>query len=325
MDRRHFLAGLISSAMIPAARADTNQVFGGGFQGGEGFGNVITGDKDTARNAYLENCVVNGRGAAIDARAISTTLIGDGCGNAGDFVLCDLSGQYLGHAARLRRVAAKGYAALEHADAEGGAFTGPYAGHSVWARHSSGYGDSVLTSAVVWRTEASGHYAGRGAEGEDLVFNGDGATTARVSGEPFMVSEILIGDEKLTPWIVKRHGFGMAGDRVNLFVTADEMPTNAYMVWGQGAFLPFTVLGPDEIQYVGNKYRALTDGRNVTVARNTCRPKRSTAIGAGSIITRDDQVVINGVDMTGQVEHTQALEARLEAIEASRRTWWPFD
>ncbi|WLB14976.1 hypothetical protein [Bradyrhizobium japonicum] len=320
MDRRRLIQSLVGAtcaAMVSGpvkAISGGNKIIGGGFLGGVGEHNIITGDESTARNAILNYCVINGRGAAAEARGSSTTCIGDACGIGADFEICDLSGQYAGHNARLRKVTGHGYAALEYADAEDSTFVGLYSGHSCFARHSHASGVNSLNGAIVHGTIASGRDAGAYAEGEDLVMHGAYVTTARVPGPELPVSEIQV-DRDLTPWIIKAHGFGAVGTRVNLFAFGDEMPRNKHTDFINGLLYPFLVLDADAVSYVGNKYAAETSGRNLRLAINTCRPKRSIAIGKGSLISRDDQVVVNGRDFTDVISRVEALESRLNAIE----------
>jgi hypothetical protein len=68
------------------------------------------------------------------------------------------------------------------------------------------------------------------------------------------------------------------------------------------------VLDENRIQYTGNKYKAATQGENVRVAINTNRPKRSIAIGKGSLISADDQIVINGKDVTRSMTMNEVLK-----------------
>ncbi|MET4307902.1 hypothetical protein [Bradyrhizobium sp. RT4b] len=320
MDRRQLVRSLAAAACaaalpVGAKASGVNQIIGGGFINGVGEHNVIVGDETTARDAILNNCVIDGRGAAIGTRAQSTSCIGDSCGMYGDFELCEISGQYAARKARLRKVAANGYSALEYGDAEDSSFEGLYSGHSCYARHSQASGVQSLAGAIVTRTIVSGRDAGAMAEGEDLVMHGAYVTTARLPGPQLRVSEIQLDRERGTPWIVKGHGLGAPGARVNLFVFADEMPQNKFAPWSYGVLLPFSVLDPDAVGYAGNKYYATAPGRNVRVAINTCKPKRSVAIGKGSVISRDDQIVINGLDLTGEVSRLDAIEGRLKLLE----------
>lgn len=321
MNRRKLFQALAGAACLAAlpdrakAGNSTNKIIGGGFVNGIGEHNVITGDEATARNAVLNYCVINGRGAAADARGNSTSCVGDACGIEADFDLCDLSGQFAAHKARVRRVSAHGYAALEYGDAERSTFIGLYSGHSCFARESHASGVDSLIGAIVNRAVASGRRAGAYAEGDDLVMHGPYVTTARVPGPQMQVAEIQV-DHAPTPWIVKAHGLGTPGTRINLFVYGDEMPKNRHADFRNGEIYPFVILDEDAVGYVGNKYAAETTGANVRIAINTCKPKRSIGIGAGSVISRDDQVVINGQDLTGVVSRMEAIEARLKALES---------
>lgn len=129
--------------------------------------------------------------------------------------MSDISGQYAAQKARIRRVTAQGYAALEYADAEDSTFVGLYSGHSCFARESHASGLNSLNGAIVNRTIASGRDAGALAEGEDLVMHGAYVTTARIPGPELRVSEIQIDHHDHTPWIIKSHGLGAPGARVN--------------------------------------------------------------------------------------------------------------
>lgn len=285
INRRVVLFGSLAAlCFTQGCNRSSVKVIGGGFQGGWGSNSLVVGNEDTARNAELHDMIVKGPGAAVNARARNGSIIGVGCATGADCEFTDVSGQYAATQARLRHISAEGYGCLEYADAERGAFLGRYAGHSSWTRDSSAVGDSALSGAVVTNCTAQGRNAGAMAEGEGLVFIGDNVTTARIPGEQLPVTDILVGDPD-TPWIVPAHGFGIAGQRVNLFVFGDQMPTNAYTTWSNGSFLPFTILGADEVQYTGDKYAATSRGANVRVARNTCRPVNRIITGSGAIMT----------------------------------------
>jgi hypothetical protein len=318
VDRRTAILSIMAAACATSLSrpARANEIIGGGFTGGSGSGNLIVGDELTARDAVLQNCVVNGPGAAVRTRAISSTILGANCATDAELENCEISGQYAAHAARLRSVVALGYSSCEFAQVQTGDFDGVYAGHSCLGLELSGVGDSSLSGAIANRSIAHGKNAGAFAEGEDLVMIGADVTTAVVAGPELPVAEIRMEDQ--TPWIIRNHGFGDPGQRVNLIILAEQMPDTPYGPFTQGKLRPFRVLGPDEIQYTGNKYPAITPGLNVRVAINTNRPKRAVAIGPGSLIARYDQVVVNGQDLTGVISRMEAVEARLKALESIR-------
>lgn len=172
----------------------------------------------------------------------------------------------------------------------------------------TGSGFSALAGSIAKHVVARGDNAGAYAEGEYLTMIGDGVTTARVPGPEIAVSAILTGEPD-TPWICSNHGLGGKGQRVNLFIYGDVMPNTPHGAFIHGEVRPFTVLDENLIQYTGNKYKAITPGENLRVAINTNRPKRSIAIGAASQISADDQIVINGKDVTHLMTMNEALKS----------------
>lgn len=172
----------------------------------------------------------------------------------------------------------------------------------------TGSGYSALTGSIAEHVLARGDSAGAYAEGEYLTMIGDGVTTARVPGPEIATSEILIEEPEI-PWICSNHGLGSKGQRINLFLYGDVMPNTPHGAFIHGEMRPFTVLDENRIQYTGNKYKATTQGENIRVAINTNRPERSIAIGTGSLISTDDQVVINGKDVSRSTTMNEALKS----------------
>lgn len=246
--------------------------------------------------ATLNVSTIFGHGAGARCTANGVSLYGDSCGIDGNFFSSEIRGQYAARKAFVQNSVIDGYAAAEYAYVVHGSLTGLYAGHSMWGSYVCGTGESAFSMAIVTNSVAHGHYAGIGAEGDNLTMIGDNVTTARVPGSQMQVTQILVNDPDI-PWVIPNHPFGSATNRVNLFVYGDVMPTLSPSQGGafyQGGMCPFTVLDANSVQYTGNKYKALTAGLNVRVAQNTCKPHNSVAIGAGSVITASNQIVING-------------------------------
>ncbi len=267
--------------------------------------NTILGD-GAALDATLEKCTVIGRDAGQRATGFSSEIIGDSAGYAAHVELSAIRGQYAGRYSRVIYSTIDGYG-IEFADVVRSVLVGLYAGHSCAVTESIGEGIAALQNAIGTNLVAQGRDAGVNAEGSNLTMIGQGVTTAFVAGASYAVTVLPAQGEiglagSLARWRVPGHGWPV-GSRRNFAMSGAVLPAcQVPGAWIANVPYPFTVLDADHLIYTGNKYVARTAGSAVRLVENANRPSNSTAIGAGSRITRSNQLVINGVDVTARMQ-----------------------
>ena len=241
-------------------------------------------------------------GASQNAQLDTSDVIGYHAGSYLKASLSSVRGAYCGNYSSLKNSLIDGYA-IEFCEAENTTLTGLYAGHSASLIDSTGNGVGALSNAIGSFLIAHGRNAGAGAEGKHLTMMGANVTTAFIPGKRHSARVKSSGNRPgpagdIARWEVPNHGW-KHGSRRNFAIEATIFPKNqTRQPWIAGIIYPFTVLDDDNLIYTGNKYVALDEGNSVFLIENSNRPENSIALGAGSMITQSNQIIINGVDVS---------------------------